>query len=206
VHDQQRGAALEIIESKSAVQQLESAIGETLSDKPRSGAPLNFTPEQFAAIIALSCDSPVNCGREVTHWTPRELTDEVVKRKIVESISISTVGRLLRDAKIKPHLMRYWEYNERDKDPEAFDEKIHEIGSLYLSAADLYKEGTVLVSTDEKTSMQALAPTGPTMPCKPGQVERREFEYKRNGLTLLSQWHDFGVPVSHYMSVNHRLF
>ncbi len=186
VQDQQRGAALEIQENKSALQQLESAIGEILNDKPRSGAPLNFTAEQFAAIIALSCESPCKCGREVTHWTPRELKDEVLKRKIVEKISVSTVGRLLRDSVIKPHLMRYWEYNERDKDPQAFDEKIHEIGSLYLSAAELYEQGTVLVSTDEKTSMQALAPTGPTMPCKPGQVERREFEYKRNGTQVLT--------------------
>lgn len=186
VHDQQHGAALKIRENKSALQQLESAIGELLNDKYRSGAPLVFTAEQFAAIIALSCEPPCKSGREVTHWTPRELRDEILKRKIVKNISISTVGRLLRDAVIKPHLMRYWEYNERDKDPQAFDEKIHEVGSLYLSAADLYEQGTVLVSTDEKTGMQALAPTGPTMLCKPGQPERREFEYKRNGTQVLT--------------------
>ena len=108
---------------KFCYKQFVLAIVETLQDAPRSGAPTSFSAEQFAAIIAISCQPPIECGREVSHWTGREIADEAIKQKIVESISTSTVGRLLRENIVKPHLSRYWEYNERDKDPEAFDER-----------------------------------------------------------------------------------
>jgi len=42
------------------------------------------------------------------------------------------------------------------------------------------------VSIDEKTGMQALEPNAPIEPCKPGQVERREFEYTRHGTQVLT--------------------
>jgi putative transposase len=43
----------------------------------------------------VACAPPEKCGRPVTHWTPRELADEVKKRSIVPSISARQVGRLL---------------------------------------------------------------------------------------------------------------
>ena len=161
-------------------------IVETIKDAPRSGAPTDFSAEQFAAIIAISCQHPTECSREVSHWTGRELADEAIKQGIVDSISVSTVGRLLRENTIKPHLSRYWEYNERDKDPEAFDKKILEVSQLYKSASELHKHETNLVSIDEKTGMQALEPTGSIKPCKPGRVEKREFEYTRHGTQVLT--------------------
>jgi transposase len=41
--------------------------------------------------------------------------------------------------------------------------------------------GAHIVSTDELTGLQALERKAPTKPMQPGQVERREFEYKRHG-------------------------
>ncbi|MFQ5795614.1 MAG: helix-turn-helix domain-containing protein, partial [Candidatus Bipolaricaulia bacterium] len=55
-----------------------------------------FTPEQICQIIALACESPGECGRAVTHWTPTELADEAVKRGVVASISPRSVGRFLK--------------------------------------------------------------------------------------------------------------
>lgn len=72
------------------------AIKELLSDRPRSGSPGKFTAEQVTQILAVACEDPEKCGRPVTHWTPAELTDEVVKRKIVASISARQVGRFLK--------------------------------------------------------------------------------------------------------------
>jgi len=171
---------------KSYYKQFILAIIATIEDAPRSGAPTNFTAEQFAAIIAISCQKPTECGREVSHWTGRELADEAAKQGIVESISTSTVGRLLRENTIKPHLSRYWEYNERDKDPEAFDKKILEVSGLYKTADALHNQGTHIVSIDEKTGMQALEPNASIGPCKPGRVERREFNYTRHGTQVLT--------------------
>lgn len=169
-----------------ARKQFEHFINGILSDEARSGSPPYFSAEQFAAIIALGCQAPTECEREVTHWTHKELTYEVVKRQIVDSISVSTVGRLLREAALKPHQSRYWENNERDKDPQAFDSKIKETSDLYKAAPNLHKEGTTVVSIDEKSGMQALEPKAATKPCKPGQVEKREFEYTRHGTQVLT--------------------
>ncbi|MBM4319255.1 MAG: transposase [Deltaproteobacteria bacterium] len=49
-----------------------------------------------------------------------------------------------------------------------------------------------MVSTDEKTGIQALEPTSPTLPMKPGLVERQEFEYTRHGTQCLIA--NFEVP------------
>ena len=67
-----------------------------LADEQRPGTPPTFTAEQLAQIISVACERPEDCGRPVTHWTPRELTDEVVKRGIVESISPRHVDRVLK--------------------------------------------------------------------------------------------------------------
>ncbi len=71
-------------------------IKTLLDDAPRAGAPGEFSAEQLAQLISVACESPEDCGRPVTHWTPRELADEVIKRGIVKSISPRTVGRFLK--------------------------------------------------------------------------------------------------------------
>lgn len=71
-------------------------IEAVLDDEPRPGAPATFTPEQIVQIVALACEVPADSGRPVSHWTPRELAEEAVKRGIVERISTRSVGRFLR--------------------------------------------------------------------------------------------------------------
>jgi putative transposase len=51
-----------------------------LSDAPRPGTPVGFTVEQRVQIIAVACENPKDSDRPVSHWSPRELTDEIVKR------------------------------------------------------------------------------------------------------------------------------
>jgi putative transposase len=84
---------IECLEGLSA---LETAIEDVLSDNPRSGRPGTFVPDQVARILAVACEPPENSGRPVTHWTPRELAEEVVARGIVPSISVRHVGRFLK--------------------------------------------------------------------------------------------------------------
>ena len=69
---------------------------QLLADAPRPGAPPTFSPEQVVQIVALACEPPADSGRPISHWTPRELADEAIKRGIVESISARSVGRLLK--------------------------------------------------------------------------------------------------------------
>ncbi len=88
-------AKIKIIEEKK-INILKSSIVELLSDISRPGAPPTFTDEQIAKIISLSCESPENSGIPISHWTTKTLTKEVISRKIVNSISPSHIGRLLK--------------------------------------------------------------------------------------------------------------
>lgn len=88
-----RLVSVECGEKSSALPQ---AIQRLLSDSPRRGWAGKFSAEQVAQIIAVACEPPEKCGRPVTHWTPRELADEVKKRSIVPSISARQVGRFLK--------------------------------------------------------------------------------------------------------------
>jgi hypothetical protein len=56
---------------------------------------------------------------------------------------------------------------------------------LYQQAAKLHQEGVHVVSTDEKTGIQALERLSPTRPMEPTSVERQEFEYERHGTQCL---------------------
>ena len=89
----QRLTLIECCEKESA---LPRAIERLLGDSPRSGWTGKFTAEQVTEILAVACEPPDKCGRPVTHWTPRELADEVKKRGIVTSISPRQVGRFLK--------------------------------------------------------------------------------------------------------------
>jgi len=75
--------------------ELEAKILEVLSDNYRSGTPPKFTPEQVVAIVAVACEPPADSERPISHWTPTELVDEVIKRGIVKSISPRQVDRFL---------------------------------------------------------------------------------------------------------------
>jgi putative transposase len=92
------------------------SIVERLHDAPRPGAPATFSLEQILQLFAfaeravrrIACEKPEVYGRSISHWTRRELAEEMIKQGIVESISPRHVGRLLTEASLKPHQSSYW--------------------------------------------------------------------------------------------------
>jgi len=82
--------------------------------------------------------------------------------------------------------MRYY-LNSADKlDPVEFAGRSKAVCDAYLQAEELQKQGTHLLSTDEKTGIQALERDAPTLPMRPGQVERQEYNYERHGTLCLT--------------------
>lgn len=71
------------------------------------------------------------------------------------------------------------------EDPEAYEAAIRRVCQTYAEAPDVAARGGHIVSTDEKTGMQALERKYPTKPTKPGLIERIEFEYIRHGTQCL---------------------
>lgn len=155
---------------------------ELLGDLPRPGTPPKFTVEQYASIVAAACELPANeSQRPISNWSHRELRDEVITRKIVESISERHIGRILKEANLQPHRNRYW-LNSR-KDPKK-QERIADICDCYQLALR-NPDDAVFYSIDEMTGIQALERIAIDIPMKANKPRRVEFEYKRHGTTCL---------------------
>lgn len=87
---------LSTVEVEDDEKQLYKTILNILSDQPRSGAPLTYSAEVVCQIIAVACEHPQDCGHPISHWTPAALRLEVIKRDIVEDISVRQIGRFLK--------------------------------------------------------------------------------------------------------------
>jgi len=70
------------------------SVDERLGDHPRTGRPSQITAEQICRLIALACEQPKE--RPISHWTGREIADEVMTRGIVKQISPRHAARLLK--------------------------------------------------------------------------------------------------------------
>jgi transposase len=92
-------------------------------------------------------------------------------------LSPTTVHRIWRDHKLKPHQVRSFKFS---KDPQ-LSEKIVDVVGLYMAPP----KGALVLCVDEKTQIQALDRTQPTLPIKPGKAARMTHDYKRNGTTSL---------------------
>jgi transposase len=105
---EQRAAAAADGETASA---LRDRIEETLHDGYRSGTPATFTAEQIVQIVAISCEAPQTSGVPVSHWTPKAVAAEAIRRGIVDTISERQVGRFLKrggpEAALKPVLAEH---------------------------------------------------------------------------------------------------
>ncbi len=81
-------------------------------------------------------------------------------------------------------MSRYW-LNPKPLDPEAFAAQVADVCAVYQQAPAGLARGQHMISCDEMTGIQALERAAPSQPLRPGQVERREFEYIRHGTLCL---------------------
>lgn len=79
-----------------AISLADLSVEERLEDLPRPGAPSRITADQRCQIEALACEAPEESGRPISHWTNREIADEIIKRDIVDRISPRHAARLLK--------------------------------------------------------------------------------------------------------------
>lgn len=107
---------------------------------------------------------------DATHWTTRALAEAV-------GASQNLVFRVLRANNLKPHLVKTFKISN---DPN-FEEKLRDVVGLYLNPP----EHALVLSADEKTSIQALDRTQPELPIKKGRCGTMTHDYKRNGTTTL---------------------
>lgn len=126
----------------------------------------------------MGCTDPAVYGRQISRWDCRSLAQGVVEQKIVTSVHYATIARILAKADVQPHRSRYWKTAKVD---EKFVRRAAKILWCYERVQRLYHRGELVICMDEKPNIQALSRCASTQPVRPGQIERREFEYKRHG-------------------------
>ena len=97
----QQAEKLSALEEESSLKQYIQQIVSLLSDAPRAGAPIRFEALAVCQILVVACQPPKESDRPITHWSARELRDEVIKRGIVPQISARTIGRFLKSGGVK---------------------------------------------------------------------------------------------------------
>ncbi len=93
----------------------------------------------------------------------------------------------MNEAAIKPHLDRYW-LNSPEKDTDEFHRQVHEVCDLYERTPELKQQGVHVISTDEKTGIQAIERDHTTHAAEPDAGrpnELREYNYDRHGTLCL---------------------
>jgi transposase len=127
-------------------------------------------------VVALACEPVATKDGRATRSID-DVRAEAIARGVVPDIGWTTIQRILAEADLRPHLVQGWVHSP---DPQ-FREKVTEICELYLNPPP----GSVVLSIDEKTGMQALERRFPDRPAAPGRLRRREFEYTRHGTQSL---------------------
>jgi transposase len=161
----------------------EKPVALWLADDERVGAPARFDEFFWIDVLALVTSDPETSGRPISHWTVRELTDEIIERQLVERIHFTTVSRFLASCQLRPDRVQEWMNRKPQPD---FDVKAAQIkDELVQATSDDRAAQEVTVSFDEKTGMQAKERIFPDQPLSPGRPTRQEFEYTRHGTLVL---------------------
>jgi transposase len=105
-----------------------------------------------------------------THWSCRTMAAKV-------GVSPATVQRVWAARGLKPHLVTTFKLSN---DPR-FEEKLIDVVGLYLNPP----QKAIVLCLDEKSSVQALDRTQPSLPMKKGRAATMTHDYKRNGTTTL---------------------
>ena len=138
-------------------------------------------------VKALACELPVNLGLPLSRMSIADVTREVRRAGIVANISDRTVWRWLHEDAIRPWQHRCWIF-PRDPDFRLKAGRILDLYEGHWNATPL-RDDEFVISTDEKTSIQARRRTHGPLPTAPRQAMRIEHEYARRGAwAYLAAW------------------
>jgi len=139
-----------------------------LATRPKAGRTDHAVPAEMVEQVVHLAMGPPPARR--SRWTTRLLGKEV-------GLTSGCISDLLRRNGLKPHLVRTYKVS---RDPD-FAAKVREVVGLYLNPP----EHAVVLSVDEKTSIQALERTQPPLPLRAGRAVRHTHDYKRHGVVDL---------------------
>jgi len=146
-----------------------------LREEPRPGAQRKLSGKEEALLVATACSSPP-LGR--ARWTLDLLAGEMVRLTEHDSLSGDTVRRRLAENDLKPWRKDMWCIPQVDAEYVA---RMEDVLDLYAEAPDPKRP---VVCFDESPT-QLIGEVRQPIPAEPGQIERYDCEYKRNGTANL---------------------
>ena len=154
---------------------VQKGLEAALNEKPRSGRPKQISGSQRAAVTALACSEP---PEGYAKWSLRLLADKVVELELIEHISHTKVGDILKDNELKPHLKRQWCLGKLTS---LFLWRMEDILHLYEQP---YDPKHPLICVDERPC-QLIGDVLVPLPMEPGKPKREGYQYKRNGVCTI---------------------
>lgn len=141
------------------------------------GAPRAFPPDVAVHLGKLAWERPARCGRSLSQWDCTDLARALMESGVTDSLSPSTVRRILA-----PHTLTPWRHHRWLSPQYPRDAAFSAQGTalLTLSTRPLAPDAMVL-SLDAKTSWQPRPRLHPTKPAQPGLPNRVEQAYRRDG-------------------------
>src|SRR5207248_1279830 len=163
---------------------VEGNLERALSEEQRPGAERKLTGKEEALLVATACTSPP-AGR--SRWTLELLADTMIKLTEHESLSRETVRRRLAENDLKPWRRDMWCIPQVDGEYVA---RMEDVLDLYAEAPDPKRP---VVCFDESPT-QLIGEVRAPVAAEPGQLERYDYEYKRNGTANLFVFLDVHRP------------
>src|SRR5215468_7206788 len=163
---------------------VEGNLDFALSEEPRPGAQRKLSGKEEALLMATACSSPP-LGR--ARWTLDLLAGEMVRLTEHDSLSGDTVRRRLAENDLKPWRKDMWCIPQVDAEYVA---RMEDVLDLYAEAPDPKRP---VVCFDESPT-QLIGEVRQPIPAEPGQIERYDCEYKRNGTANLFIFLDVHRP------------
>ena len=142
-----------------------------LSEQQRAGVRRKLTDKQEALLVATACSNPPPGQKR---WTLNLLADEMVKLTDHDDLSRETVRRRLQENELKPWRRDMWCIPKIDGEYVA---RMEDVLDLYAEVPDPDRP---VVCFDESPT-QLIGEVRAPIPAKPGQLERYDCEYRRNG-------------------------
>jgi hypothetical protein len=94
--------------SRSGSNAIANRASEAWEIQLARGAPRAFPPDVAVHLVKVACERPERCGRSLSQWDCTELARALVQSGVTESISASTVRRILAHHKLKPWRPPRW--------------------------------------------------------------------------------------------------
>ena len=155
-----------------------------LSEEPRPGAHRKLTGKEEAILVATAC-SKAPAGR--ARWTLELLAGEMVKLTEHAKLSRETVRRRLAENDLKPWRKNMWCIPQVDAEYVA---RMEDVLDLYAEEPNPKRP---VVCFDESPT-QLIGEIRQPIPAAPGQLERYDCEYRRNGTANLFVFLDVHRP------------